>query len=127
MVTRGAHRDVRVTLGPHAMTRKATTVCLGCGTEHFADADCEVCYARLQRCLSVFKHWPMETSITPAALVHVQRAVERYIQQEGIEFGDGQHAIELMNLRSHIRSYLQHVAAGRDAFKPEPTDEELLA
>lgn len=104
-----------------------STICLGCGTEHLVGADCEVCYARLRRCLDKFKHWPMETSITPAALVHVERAVREYIAKEGIQFGDGQHAIELMNLANGIRAYLQHVVAGRDAFTLEPTDEELLA
>lgn len=124
---RAGSRHAHLTAMEHsAVTRKATS-CLGCGTQHFDGADCEVCFARLSRCLNVFGHWPMETSLTPAALVEVQEALQQYLSNFDIGPLPQNVETELNGLVSNIRSYLQHVAAGMGAYSDEPTDEELLS
>jgi hypothetical protein len=101
-------------------------ICLGCGTEYVGD--CEACYQRLSRCLNVFAHWPMETSMTPAALAHVEAAIREYLDNDRAQGVEPKVVeAELVLCASHIRAYLQHVAAGLRVFKHEPTDEELLS
>jgi hypothetical protein len=109
-------------------------ICIGCGTKHLSELDCPVCYARLARCLDVFKHWPLETSLTPAALEHVQAAIELYLDSDEMRLSRYTRKAsyqevenELTNLAAIIRAYLQHVAAGMRPFSDEPSDEELLA
>lgn len=101
-------------------------ICLGCGAEYVVE--CEACYERLKRCVTVFAHWPMETAMTPVALYHVERAIREYIGNTR-NIGPERRAAttELEACASYIRAYLQHVAAGMTAYSDEPTDEELLA
>lgn len=105
----------------------AVTVCLGCGGEHAAEMECMTCHQRLMRCLDVFKHWPLETSLSPAALLAVGEAIANWLIYE--QDGNPQSRVvgELESLQAHINAYLQHVIGGREAFKLEPTDEELLS
>lgn len=105
-------------------------VCLGCGALHESSADCEVCYARLVRCLEVFVHWPLEVSISPAALAEVELAIRNHLNREGGL--SSRVEAELSNMVNIMRSYLQQVAAGLKAYKDpprkaEPTDEDLLS
>lgn len=111
-----------------------TTVCLGCGAKHLTATECATCHARLVRCLDVFKHWPLETSLSPAALLHVRNAVSFYMahrmQRDSGPNGPVENERingELDSLKAHINAYLQHVTRGLDAFTFEPTDEELLS
>lgn len=102
--------------------------CLGCGTIYAEGADCEVCYARLARCLDVFGHWPMECSVSAAALHHIESAIREYLDNDRTKGVDPVEVeTELTTVANQIRAYLQHVAAGLNAFKPDITDEELLS
>lgn len=100
--------------------------CLGCG-EHTDSDDCETCFARLARCLDQFGHWPMETSISPAALEEIRYAIDWWVDSGPSSQIHGKLEDELRNISILIRSHLQHVASGLKAYQHEPTDEELLS
>ena len=95
-------------------------ICLGCGASY--EKDCEACYARLARCVNIFGYWPLATSLSVAALTHVERAIESYVQGMGSEYLGG---TELTNCAANIRAYLQCVATGMPEFRNEPTDDWL--
>jgi hypothetical protein len=95
----------------------AKSVCLGCGAVLEPDADCEVCHARLARCLGVFAHWPLELAISPATLAEVERAIRHHLYVGSFS---PQVSTELLNTVNIIRSYLQHIAAGFKAYKDPP-------
>lgn len=90
--------------------------CLGCG------AICPECAKRTERCLALYHHWPMETSLTAPAL----RALETLIRNH-----NGYYRLEklnpvlteLANLANTISAHLQH----KPVYETGPTDEELLS
>ena len=88
--------------------------CLGCGRP--VTGACTSCEAAARNVLEVEKHWPLETSITPAALAHVEAALTRYLEREA----PGASRAELENLENLIRSHLQHVVADRRAAAIDP-------
>lgn len=97
-------------------------ICLGCGNECRTQVDCAECYRRLERCLNVFGHWPLELALSPAALLQIETAIRSILPKV-----DDSVQGELSNAVSIIRAYLQRVAAGELHFERELTDEELLS
>lgn len=71
-------------------------------------------------------HWPLDFTLSPAALAEVECAVRTYLDDTGRgALKRGKVHNELVNLANAIRSLLQHMA--REATEREPTDEELLS
>lgn len=66
--------------------------------------------AQVLDCIRKYTHWPMECSLTPAALAFVESAVRDHIKRYPLAHKPGV-ALELANLVSNIRSHLQHVVA----------------
>lgn len=88
-----------------------TDICLGCGNPYIGAfcPECEIAAGVLIQS----SHWPLETSLSPAALSAVETGVR--IMLERAPWGDteAERAVqgELHNLASNIRSHLQHVQA----------------
>lgn len=88
--------------------------CLGCG-----GITCQVCEDK-SNALTALSHWPLEVSVSRAALVVIEELVR--VDYLGSEPGGSPIAMELENLANIIRAHLQH--------KPAPivsTDEDWLA
>lgn len=94
-------------------------LCLGCGKSY--DPLCADCEAAAAKIIAA-SHWPMETSLTPAALAHVESAVRERLVNDRVP--RALHT-ELHNLVANIRAHLQHVVG--NARPAEPTDEDLLS
>lgn len=74
--------------------------CLGCG-----GVVCQVCEDRARKVIEM-SHWPLETSISRAALA----VLEQLIRQDflGTEPHDTAVSMELANVANIIRAHLQH-------------------
>ena len=92
-----------------------TEVCLGCGSQCEQQHTCPGCYARLVRCIDVFGYWPMEVSLSPAALLHVETAIRDYLTSVDLT---GQPRQELANAANLIRAFLQHQSASSGGYTP---------
>jgi hypothetical protein len=78
--------------------------CLGCG-----GITCQVCEDK-SNALTRLSHWPLEVSISRAALVDVQSAIGHYLANYGINMPAATIG-ELENLANIIRAHLQHEPA----------------
>ena len=101
-----------------------STVCLGCGSSCEAPEKCERCHALLVKCLDVYGHWPLETSITAATLLHVETAIREYLHTSASSVGDTERN-ELYNTANTIRAFLQ--SAVRERHVPAAKDKEDTA
>lgn len=80
--------------------------CLGCG-----GVVCQVCEDKSNAFTEQYKYWPLEVSVSRAALEEVQTAVDLYINEIELSgyFGERpQLHDELTNLVNVIRAHLQH-------------------
>jgi hypothetical protein len=105
--------------------------CLGCGGQTYTNGDCPKCDDCAAR-LIASSHWPLEVSLSLAALVEVEEAIGIHVEDiETQKFFEERPSllIELQNLRNNIRSHFQHVRAERRARKaapPTPEKDPLL-
>lgn len=93
----------------------STTTCLGCGAK-LVGALCSDCEHKAAQIIQQ-SHWPLETSLSPHALAHVEAAIELYMDNDRTQGVEPRAVeIELTNLASNIRAHLQHVvyAHGRE-------------
>lgn len=69
--------------------------CLGCG-----GVACQVCEDRARKVIEQ-SHWPLETSVSRAALEHIALLIREFQREPSVR-------AELDNLHSLIRAHLQH-------------------
>lgn len=93
-----------------------TAICLGCGQPYPTAAYCPDCERKAVRVIEQ-SHWPLETSLSLAALMVIETAVRSLIpaNYEATPELD----TELENLANVIRAHLQHVLRAPIA-KPAP-------
>lgn len=77
--------------------------CLGCG-----GVVCQVCEDK-SNALTRLSHWPLEVSVSRAALLEVEALVRAGLQ-DNVGYADNTYA-ELQNIANIIRAHLQHEPA----------------
>lgn len=92
--------------------------CLGC-----AGVVCQVCEDK-SNALTKLSHWPLEVSVSPAALIEIEAAIRAHDAPMAPAALD----TELMNVANIIRAHLQHVlrAAAAKAAPVAPAPDEWL-
>jgi len=101
-------------------------ICLGCGNT-FLGAYCPQCEAAAGLLIQT-SHWPLETSLSPAALSVVENGVRIMLERAPWGNSPAEQRVknELHNLAANIRSHLQHVVAARKAADTPPEKDPLL-
>jgi hypothetical protein len=104
----------------HGMTNQPD-ICLGCGNTYLG-AYCLECEA-LAAGLIQTSHWPLETSLSPAALSAIETGVRIMLERLPYE---GQTSNELHNLANNIRAHLQHARAAQRKATSASTEKDPL-
>lgn len=86
------------------MTAGHAVVCLGCGGLYPEGATCAPCDEKARALYQ--HHWPLETSISPAAMAHLSAATRLYLREHMVPSVGGAYG-ELENLANTLDAFLQ--------------------
>ena len=98
-------------LGTHGSRDSARTqlavvsLCIGCGQDYDGQ-DCLRCSAAISGALLKYEHWPLEATLTAAALTHVELAFREYLDRHPEVIHPAR--TELLNIANTVRAYFQH-------------------